>query len=290
MHTYFYLLLLLVGFVHIDGAKMESTINSPITKDYSEMSTDELKQTLMEVITQNNEDMVSKILAHPKAKNFDQYDLRKALELAAKNNYVNIAHTLIQAGADVKGRYYSALVDAAEKGYTDMVKALLPVQGCDKLDYSRCHYMDINYFNEFRERALIKAAKNNHVDVMKELINAGANVNYQDAFGDIALVEATKNGHVGAVKELLQAKANVNATNRNGETALIIAMFLRNVDVLRELLMAPGIDVDSSIQFDDIQRRYKYYLETPDSLKRLFYEDDKIDVIIFELFKPFMKL
>src|ERR1700687_4843034 len=132
MHTYFYLLLLLVSFVHIDGAEIESTIHSPITKDYSEMSTDELKKTLMEVITQNNENMVSKILAHPKAKNFDQYDLRKALTLAAKNNYVNIARTLIQAGADIKQRYCFALEDAAEKGNRDMVKVLLPVQGCDK--------------------------------------------------------------------------------------------------------------------------------------------------------------
>lgn len=46
IHTYFYLLLL-VSFAPIDGAEMESTINSQITKDYSEMSTDELKKTLM---------------------------------------------------------------------------------------------------------------------------------------------------------------------------------------------------------------------------------------------------
>ena len=203
--------------------------------DYSKMSADTLKNTLMEVVAQNNEERVSEILALSEAKNFNQYDLRKALELAAKNNYVNIAYALIRAGADIKERYCFALVDAAEKGYTDMVKALLPVQGCDKRDYSRSYYMDINYFNEYRDRALIAAAKNGHVDVMEELINAGADVNYQNNFGQIALVEAAKNGHVGAVKKLLQAKANVNAFDQNGKTALSVAMCLRNADLIREL-------------------------------------------------------
>lgn len=167
-----------------------------------------------------------------------------------------------------------------------MVKALLPVQGCDKRDYSRCHYSDINYFNGHRDEALIRAAKNGHVDVMKELINASANVNYQNNFGQIALVEAAKNGHVGAVKALLQAKANVNAPNGNGEQALSIAMRLRNVDLIRELLMAPGIDISWEIL--DVQRRYEYYLQRSDLAKSL--SADKIDLEIFELFKPFMKL
>lgn len=219
------LVLVMLSFAQVSGSEV----------DYSKMSTGELKKTLMEVIAQNNEDMVSKILAHPEAKNFDKSDLRKALELAAKNNYVKIAHTLIQAGADIKERHCLALKDAAEKGYRDMVKALLPVQGCDKRDYSRSYFMDINYFNAIRDDALIRAAKNGHVDVMEELINAGADVNHQNNFGQIALVEAAKNGYVGAVKKLLQAKANVNAFDKSGATALSIAMRLRNADLIREL-------------------------------------------------------
>ncbi|MDR3646827.1 MAG: ankyrin repeat domain-containing protein [Candidatus Babeliales bacterium] len=288
MYTFY--LLLLAGPLHSHVAKMESTINSPITKDYSEMLPEELKKTLMEVITQNNEDKVSKILAQPLAKSFSEYDLRDALELAAKNNYVKIAHKLIEAGADIKERYCYALEDAAEKGHKDMVKALLPVLGSDKRDYSKCYFMDINYFNEKRDVALIRASKNGHSDVMKELIDAGANVNYQDNFGRIALVEAAKNGHAGAVKELIKAKVKVNAFNKNGETALNIAMYLRNVEVIRELLMSPGIDVSSKVS--DIQRSYEAYLKRPAILKNLLENDenDKKDIQIFELFKPFMKL
>lgn len=232
-YTYFFLLLVLVGFAHIDGGEMESTINSPITKNHSEMSIDELKQTLMEAITQNNEEEVSRILAHPKAKNFGQYNLRNALELAAENNYVHIAHTLIEAGADIKdSRYSKALQNAAEKGYKDMVKALLPVSGCDKHFHRQFHYVETEVFNYYRDEALMLAARNGHVEVMKELINAGADPNCQTSFfGNIALVEAVKNRHVGAVKELLQAKANVNAADRNGETAVIVVMHLRSMNI-----------------------------------------------------------
>ena len=278
----YFCLLLLLGFAQVTRT----------AEDYSEISTDELKKTLMEVITEHNEDMVSKILACPEAKNLSPHDLRKALELAAKNNYVNIAHILIQAGADIKDQYCSALKEAAKNGYIDMVKVLLPVQGCDK-SKRQISFRQVDIFNAHRDDALIEAAKNGHVDVMKELINAGADVNWQGGyFCDVALVEATRNGHVGAVKELLKAKASVNACNGNGETALRFAMILRDVDLIRELLMAPGIDV--SWYISGIQSNYKDYLKQPDSLLYSYsderIEKHKIDLKIWELFKPFMKL
>jgi ankyrin repeat protein len=267
------------------GLLLQLSIGFAASSDCSKISTEELKKNLIEAIMQNDEDMVSKILACPEAKDFNQGDLRKALELAAKNNHVNIARSLIRAGADIKDRYSYALEDAAEKGNLDMVKVLLPVQGCDKCDYSLCHYMDINYLNDCRDEALILAAKNNHVDVVKELINSGADVNYQNSWGNIALIEATKKGHV----ELLQAKARVNAANKNGHTALNMAMSLRNVDLIRELLMHPKIDVSWEVL--SVQREYERYLENPD-LSKLFLpeEEHKIKLKIYELFKPFMKL
>lgn len=49
-------------------------------------------------------------------------------------------------GADIKERYCFALIDAASKSYTERVKALLPVQGSDKRDYSLSSYWEMNYF------------------------------------------------------------------------------------------------------------------------------------------------
>ena len=223
--------------------KLNTDVRST-TKNYSTMSADELKEALMKVIRENDVDSVPKILDQPESKNFGERNLRKALELAAKNNCIKIVHMLIQAGADVKHEYSNALKDAAEKGYIDVVKALLPVQGTDKRDYSNSFYMDINPFNGLRDAALIKAASNGHIDVVEELIQAGADVNYMNVFGERALVITAKNGHANVVKKLIQAGAKVNDFNRNGETALHWAVRLNHVDVARELLQVRGIDVD----------------------------------------------
>src|SRR5882762_8413982 len=102
MYTYFYALVLLGSFWHVGGVENKSTADSSVLKDYSVMSTDELKEALYDVVSQNNEGAVAKILANPQAKDFSEYDLRKALELAAKHNHLNIAKKLIQAGADIK--------------------------------------------------------------------------------------------------------------------------------------------------------------------------------------------
>lgn len=272
--------LLLLG-----GLLLQIGIGLAASLDYSKLSTEELKTLLIEAIDQNNEDMVPKILACPEAKKFSQYDLKKALELAAKKNQVTIARSLIGAGADIKDRYSYALENAAEKGHLDMVKILLPVQGCDKRDHSLSQNLDIHDLNCCRDEALIRAATNNHIDVVKELINSGANVNYQNNFGQIALIEAAKEGHVDVVKVLIQAKANVNAYNSRGVTALMIAMHSLNVDLIRELLIAPNINAAQYIA--SIQEEYERYLKTPDLLKSTYTEKE---LKIYELFKPFMRL
>jgi len=258
-----------------------------IANDYSQMPFDELKETLMIAIHDNNHDKVSTILQCPEGKNFTEYDLRKALNLAAKNNSIDIARRLIQAGADIKERYNFALQDAAAQGYTEMIKILLPVSGCDKRDYSQCFYADINYFNINREEALMKAVKHGHVGVMKELIKAGANINYQN-YWDSILITAVKNNRSEAIKVLVQAQVNVNTANNNGEQALGIAMRIGDIHVIRELLMAPEIEI-SSYDLAQIQRNYEDYLKKSDLMKSLNPENNKKIVEIYELFKPFIE-
>lgn len=274
MRTYLYLLLLL-NFAQII---------KPV-EDYSAMSTGELTKILMEFITQNNENEIYKILACPQAQNFDKHCLLKSLELAAKNNYVNIAIALIKAGATIKEQYCYALENAAENGYTTMVKILLPVLGCDK-SKRQINFREVDIFNEHRDNALIRAAKNGHTDVIKELVKYGADVNNHSGYwGDVALIEATKNGHTAAVKELLQANAQVNIVNGSGQTALNIAMELCNIDVIRELLMAPGIDV-SSRHIESVQRKYENSIKTT----WLYTSEDRKRILkLYDLFKPFMK-
>ena len=70
---------------------------------------------------------------------------------------------------------------------------------------------------------LLVAAGQGRLDVVRYLLNEGADVNTREPHGNTALTEATFYGHVSVIKELLQRGADVNATTENG-TALDIAL------------------------------------------------------------------
>jgi ankyrin repeat protein len=79
---------------------------------------------------------------------------------------------------------------------------------------------------------LIEASENGHIDVVRELLAAGADVH---AYDDHALRWSSENGHVDVVKVLLDAGANVHANN---DLALRWASYSGHVDVVKVLLAA----------------------------------------------------
>ena len=109
----------------------------------------------------------------------------------------------------------TALMIAAENGYTDIVKLLLK------------HGANVNVQNNhggikraiinYGRTALIIAVENDHTEIVKLLLEHGANVNEQ------ILLIAVKNDNTEIAKLLLEYGAHVNAQDRNGQTALMIA-------------------------------------------------------------------
>ena len=71
--------------------------------------------------------------------------------------------------------------------------------------------------------ALIDAAKENNVALVKQLIERGADVNGVDGVGRTALYWAAKSGFVECTKVLLEANADVNKACHNGWTPLHVA-------------------------------------------------------------------
>jgi uncharacterized protein len=82
---------------------------------------------------------------------------------------------------------------------------------------------------------LFLAAGEGKLEVVRYLLDEGADVNAREALGNTALMEAAYFGHIDILKELLLRGADINTFGEQG-TALDVAMMRKNtaaVDVLR---------------------------------------------------------
>jgi ankyrin repeat protein len=119
---------------------------------------------------------------------------------------------LLGAGADVNARTRrgdSALAEAVAKEDTAMVQLLLewgakPAVGQRKSTIT----------------VLMMAADGGHTDLIKLLLNAGADINEQSIYGTTALYCAASSGHPEAVEALLCAGASAQLCDDEGKTPL----------------------------------------------------------------------
>ena len=118
---------------------------------------------------------------------------------------------LLERGAnieEVNDEGYTPLMEAAREGHEEMV-ALLLSQGAD-----------INaQTEETQETALTLACCGGFLDVADFLIKAGADI---ELGASTPLMEAAQEGHLELVKYLLEARADVNAQTGTGNTFLTI--------------------------------------------------------------------
>ena len=85
---------------------------------------------------------------------------------------------------------------------------------------------------------LFLAAGEGRLDVVRYLLDQGADVNARERLGNTALAEATYYGHIAVIKELLFRGADINAIGEGG-TALDIAVN-RNNPAVADLLRHHG--------------------------------------------------
>ncbi len=90
--------------------------------------------------------------------------------------------------------------------------------------------------------ALMLAAANGHVEIVKCLLEHGAEPDIQDSYERTALIWAVKGGHTQVVRELLNRGADVHIRNVNGDTALWYASYRSDVEIARMLIeKGPGL-------------------------------------------------
>jgi ankyrin repeat protein len=65
------------------------------------------------------------------------------------------------------------------------------------------------------------ASEQGHLEIVRALIAAGADVNAKTSRGETALMDASDNGNPEIVQALLAAKADLNAEDEMGRTAMM---------------------------------------------------------------------
>lgn len=85
---------------------------------------------------------------------------------------------------------------------------------------------------------LMLAAEKGNVDILRQLLRAGANANLADHFGFTALMLAVRGGSLPCVVELLNSRANVHAATLDKVTVLHLAAGQGDNETLTALLKA----------------------------------------------------
>ncbi|CBN74962.1 similar to ankyrin 2,3/unc44 [Ectocarpus siliculosus] len=172
-----------------------------------------------------------------------------ALHIAAREDHLSVAVALLAAGAWPDGRASdedcndpTPLHEASARGGVEVTKALLKA-GAGK-----------DIFASFGTggpclTALDLAVENGHLEVVRTLAEAGADVNliYEDGYAEVPpLVTAAKQGNVDAALVLLDAGADVNGFGQDGFSALHQAKDVR----VMEVLLNAGADIEQGITTD----------------------------------------
>ena len=95
-------------------------------------------------------------------------------------------------------------------------------------------------------RALMDAAREGNLDILRPAIEAGIPLNMQDADGNTMLMLAAYHGHAALVKLLAEHGADVDLLNDRGQSPLAGAVFKGFDDVVAVLVEA-GADPDAGV-------------------------------------------
>lgn len=107
---------------------------------------------------------------------------------------------------------------------------------------------DVNALRSDGSTALLYAAYQGDVELVKALLDKGANPNLRNEYGAFPLSEAAQADNLEIVELLLEHDADPNIGNLEGETALLAAARSGNV-AIAEALLEGGADVNAKEQW-----------------------------------------
>ncbi|NIT55882.1 MAG: hypothetical protein GWN00_06500, partial [Aliifodinibius sp.] len=162
--------------------------------------------------------------------------------LAASAGHTQVAKTLLNAGADVNSanQYgYTPIINAAFTGNLSLVKLLIE-RGADVNGaITHDHILSVNE----GDTPLRFAVERGVIEVVRELIQAGAKVNAANQYGVTPLISACETGGIDIARLLLAEGADPNHRGYGGETALFSAVRRQDAEMV-QLLISSGANVN----------------------------------------------
>ena len=160
---------------------------------------------------------------------------RTALLVATQVNQIGVALVLVSAGADVNAKDNiedSPFLYAGAEGRNEILRILIEADA------------DLASTNRYGGTALIPAAHHGHVETVKILLATPINIDHVNRLGWTALLETVILGdggpvHTEILRLLIEAGANVNLADREGVTPLAHAR-KRNYSAMIEALERAG--------------------------------------------------
>lgn len=158
-----------------------------------------------------------------------------ALIAAAYGNHLDVARRLIELGADVNVQdrtQQSAYLITTADGYLELLNMTLAAGA------------DVHSTDSFNGTGLIRAADRGHVEIIKRLLETDIKIDHVNRLGWTALLEAIILGdggprHTEVVRLLVEAGADVNLADGQGVTPLAHAQ-QNGHDEIAEILQAAG--------------------------------------------------
>jgi serine/threonine-protein phosphatase 6 regulatory ankyrin repeat subunit B len=160
-----------------------------------------------------------------------------------------------QKGKASKKQTFSTdpLTFAAKFGLNDIVLSRLESPSCTDADRATVLHLaalrgDVDFVEQLLSMdfkikdALHLATKRGHGNIVKRIIEFGANIGARDDSESIALHYASQSGYQSIVIPLIEAKSDVNAIDINGSRPIHLAAEFGHVDVM-ETLIAAGAEV-----------------------------------------------
>jgi ankyrin repeat protein len=154
---------------------------------------------------------------------------RCAIVAAAYRNHLEIADLLIAAGADVNMKdntLQSAYLISTSDGFTELLKKTLEAGA------------DVHCTDSYNGTGLIRAADRGHVEIIRELLKTDIRINHINRIGWTALLEAIILGdggerHTEVVRLLVDAGADVNLPDKDGVSPLAHAKSRNFINIIK---------------------------------------------------------